>query len=136
MSSRRRYDLFLFARTPSVLVSPAAADGVLILVRWVHLVAGIIWIGLLYFFVLVNADFLGELTRSPGDGIPKLMPRAMWWFRWSSFLTVSPALDIGITSSRPMPEVPSPVGETASAGAVIGSFLVIWTVAFAIEMGR
>ncbi len=56
-----------------------------IALRWMHLVAGIIWLGLLYFFMLVNAPFLKEL----GSGVrPKvfalLMPRAMWWFRWSS----------------------------------------------------
>lgn len=120
---------------PSLVLS-GGSDGVLILVRWVHIAAGITWIGLLYFFVLVNAAFIGELDpKSRMMIIPKLMPRAMWWFRWSSFVTVIVGFGywnyIVATDARNA----ITMGGTASPGAVIGSFVVIWTVAFAIEMG-
>ncbi|MFM8552781.1 MAG: urate hydroxylase PuuD [Nitrospiraceae bacterium] len=58
-------------------------------VRWVHFLAGITWIGLLYFFNLINAAFLKSL-----DGptktivIPKLMPAALNWFRHGATVTV------------------------------------------------
>jgi uncharacterized membrane protein len=91
---------------------------------------------LLYFFVLVNAGFLGELDpKSRMMVIPKLMPGAMWWFRWSAFVTVLVGFGywnyIVATDARNA----ITMGGTASPGAVIGSFVVIWTVAFAIEMG-
>src|SRR5881398_1096193 len=60
-----------------------------LLLRWVHLMAGITWIGLLYFFNLVNVPFMAQLDAGQhGLVIPRLMPKAMWWFRWSSVVTV------------------------------------------------
>jgi uncharacterized membrane protein len=59
------------------------------LLRWVHFVAGIIWIGLLYFFNLINRPSMNALegpTRI--EVFPVLMTRAMWWFRWSALVTV------------------------------------------------
>ncbi len=56
--------------------------------RWIHVVAGVIWIGHLYFFNWVNAHFAKAL-----DGptkkivIPELAPRALYWFRWGAAWT-------------------------------------------------
>ena len=61
----------------------------LMLVRWIHFLAGVTWVGLLYFFNLVSAPFLKELDGNVKSRIfPGLMARAMWWFRWSSVVTV------------------------------------------------
>src|SRR5215471_18414405 len=61
----------------------------LMIVRWIHFLAGITWIGLLYFFNLVNVPFLKELDApTRGKIVPALMSRALWWFRWSSVVTV------------------------------------------------
>ena len=43
---------------------PGGQPAVLMMLRWIHLVAGIIWIGLLYFFNLVNVPFFEELDAS------------------------------------------------------------------------
>ena len=68
---------------------PGGEQAVLIVLRWIHFVAGITWVGLLYFFNLVNVPFLQELdAKQRGVVVPKLMPRALWWFRWSSVVTV------------------------------------------------
>ena len=62
---------------------------VLFLLRWGHLLAGITWIGLLYFFNLVNVNFMKELdAASKGKVVPNLMPKALWWFRWGAVFTV------------------------------------------------
>ncbi|HUP48284.1 MAG TPA: urate hydroxylase PuuD [Thermoanaerobaculia bacterium] len=59
-----------------------------LILRWAHVVAGVIWIGHLYFFNWVNAHFAKAL-----DGptkkivIPELMPRALYWFRWGAAWT-------------------------------------------------
>src|SRR5258705_8360900 len=61
----------------------------LMLFRWVHFIAGITWIGLLYFFNLVNVPFMKELDPATKSKVlPALMSRALWWFRWGSVVTV------------------------------------------------
>ncbi len=60
-----------------------------ILLRWIHFVAGITWIGLLYFFNLVNVNFMKALDApTKGKVVPQLMPPSLWYFRWSALLTV------------------------------------------------
>jgi uncharacterized membrane protein len=57
--------------------------------RWTHFLAGITWIGLLYFFNLINAGFLKSLDAAQkGVVIPRLMPSALWWFRHGATVTV------------------------------------------------
>lgn len=57
--------------------------------RWIHLVAGITWIGLLYFFNWIGFPTMRELKPSVRMEVyPTLMSRAMWWFRWSALVTV------------------------------------------------
>lgn len=56
--------------------------------RWLHVFAGIIWIGHLYFFNFVNVPFQGSLDDAGKKIVnPKLMPRALWWFRWGAMIT-------------------------------------------------
>ena len=60
-----------------------------LLLRWVHFLAGITWIGLLYFFNLINAAFLKSLDGPTKNiVIPKLMPAALNWFRHGATVTV------------------------------------------------
>src|SRR6202789_4641451 len=61
----------------------------LMMLRWIHFLAGITWIGLLYFFNLVNVPLMKELDpATKGKVMPPLMTRALWWFRMSAVLTV------------------------------------------------
>lgn len=58
------------------------------IVRWLHVWAGIIWIGHLYFFNFVNIPLQGSLDDATKKLVnPQLMPRALWWFRWGAMLT-------------------------------------------------
>jgi uncharacterized membrane protein len=60
-----------------------------IVLRWLHFVSGIIWIGLLYFFNLVGFATMKQLDAPVrGKVFPVLMTRAMSWFRWSALVTV------------------------------------------------
>ncbi len=63
-------------------------DGFLFLMRWFHFFFGIIWIGLLYYFNFVQGPFFAE-TDAPtkSNAIQKLVPRALWWFRWGAMFT-------------------------------------------------
>ncbi|HXM77415.1 MAG TPA: urate hydroxylase PuuD [Thermoanaerobaculia bacterium] len=63
------------------------------LLRWGHFLAGITWIGMLYFFNLVNVNFMKELdAATKGKVVPNLMPKALYWFRWGAFWTVATGL--------------------------------------------
>lgn len=60
--------------------------------RWLHFLAGITWIGLLYFFNFVNVPAMAQANadkEGPGPAaIGKyIMPRALLWFRWSAVVT-------------------------------------------------
>jgi uncharacterized membrane protein len=62
--------------------------GWLFLLRWIHFLAGITWIGILYYFNLVQVPFFAETDAPVRTGaIQKLVPRALWWFRWGAMIT-------------------------------------------------
>ena len=70
-------------------VGAGEADWAGIIIRWIHFLAGITWIGLLYFFNLINAAFLKSLDGPTKNVvIPKLMPSALNWFRHGATVTV------------------------------------------------
>ena len=58
------------------------------LFRWIHVMAGIVWIGHLYFFNWVNSQFEPTLdAEMKKKVIPELRPRALYWFRWGAAFT-------------------------------------------------
>ena len=60
-----------------------------ILFRFAHIAFGIIWIGHLYFFNLVNVPFQADLDKELKPKVnPKLLLRAFWWFRWGAMYTL------------------------------------------------
>lgn len=69
--------------------APEPSEIVRILMRWAHFVAGITWIGMLYFFNLVNVNFMKALDAPTKKiVVPNLMPKALWYFRWGAVVTV------------------------------------------------
>jgi uncharacterized membrane protein len=65
-----------------------STEGWLFLLRWIHFLAGITWIGLLYYFNLVQVPFFAETEPGVRSGAQqKLLPRALWWFRWGAMIT-------------------------------------------------
>jgi uncharacterized membrane protein len=64
-------------------------EGWYILLRWLHFLAGITWIGMLYYFNLVQTPFFGtELGgQARGAVVRGLLPNALWWFRWGAMFT-------------------------------------------------
>jgi uncharacterized membrane protein len=63
-------------------------DGFMFVLRWFHIFFGIVWIGLLYYFNFVQGSFFAE-TDAPtkSQAIQKLVPRALWWFRYGALWT-------------------------------------------------
>jgi len=62
--------------------------GLELLLRWIHFLAGITWIGLLYYFNFVQGEWFKETDASSKTAaVQKLVPRALWWFRWAALFT-------------------------------------------------
>jgi uncharacterized membrane protein len=60
----------------------------LLFARWIHFFAGIIWIGHLYYFNFVQGAFFGEIDANTKNiVVTKLVPKALWWFRWGAAAT-------------------------------------------------
>ena len=108
---------------------------VLIILRWIHFLAGITWIGLLYFFNLVNVPFMKEMDApTKGKVVPSLMPKALWWFRWGAIVTVLAGIAYWMILLTGNVSWAHTNGfADAGGGAAIGSFFGIWTVIFAVE---
>lgn len=58
------------------------------LFRWGHVVFGIAWIGLLYYFNFVQGGYMAAASdEAKVDAFTKLVPSALWWFRWAAMMT-------------------------------------------------
>ena len=56
--------------------------------KWLHIIAGVLWIGLLYFFNWINGHVVATMDGSTKQKvIPELMPRALYFFRWGAAWT-------------------------------------------------
>jgi uncharacterized membrane protein len=66
-----------------------SGEGWLFLLRWIHFLAGITWIGLLYYFNLVQTPFFAGAEAPVRTGMIAggLVSRALWWFRWGAMVT-------------------------------------------------
>lgn len=118
--------------TATGLIPPSdPSTTVQIALRFVHIAAAILWVGLLYFFNLVNVPLMKELDPGTKAKVfPALMSRAMWWFRWSSVVTV--LMGFGYWN---MIVAADAHNAGASGGHAIGSFVLIWTLAAVVEIG-
>ena len=82
---------FVLAVVLTLLIAPTAFHE-LGLARWFHILSGITWIGLLYYFNLVQVPGLAAAAADKGGpggaGISKyIAPRALLWFRWGAVAT-------------------------------------------------
>ncbi len=59
------------------------------LLRWFHFLAGITWIGILYYFNFIQTPFFGTDLggKAKGAMTQGLVPNALWWFRWGAMFT-------------------------------------------------
>ena len=64
-------------------------SGIEVLLRWLHVLAGITWIGVLYYFNFIQTPFFGSELGGTAKGAMTrgLVPNALWWFRWGAMFT-------------------------------------------------
>src|ERR1700730_3430397 len=100
--------------------------------RWLHLVFGIIWIGLLYFFNLVLTPAMKQCDPQLRIKIyPELMPGAMGWFRSSAMVTVIVGLryfTIHLASDAKL------AGDRSLIGKWFGLWLVAYVVIYSLQL--
>ncbi len=61
---------------------------ILMVLRWIHFLVGVTWIGLLYYFNFIQGSFFAEADANTKNvAIVKLVPRALWYFRWAALYT-------------------------------------------------
>ena len=103
------------------------------LLRWIHLIAGITWIGLLYFFNFINIPLTGTLDAdSKKKVVPELMPRTLFFFRWGAMFTFLTGAGIiiikyfvvGSGMTGPSGLMSTPGGLWITFGALFGT--VMW----------
>jgi uncharacterized membrane protein len=102
--------------------------------RWFHFLAGITWIGILYYFNFVQTPFFAE-TEAPvrTAAIQKLVPRALWWFRWGAMITFLAGILMYLIRMHEMGGglfFTSSYGVTITIGGLMGTlmFLNVWLV--------
>jgi uncharacterized membrane protein len=98
------------------------------LLRWLHFLAGVTWIGLLYYFNFVQGPFFAETdAATKSNATQKLVPRALWWFRWGAMLTFLSGLAILGMRRASWSDA---WGMTILTGAAFGTlmFLNVWLV--------
>ena len=103
---------------------------VLIVVRWIHFVAGITWIGLLYFFNFVNVRTMATIDQAARPAVvTTLLPRALAWFRHSAWVTVLAGLVLiyGLYWEHG-DIIDSAKAKTIGAGALLGVIMLfnVW----------
>src|SRR5476651_903846 len=110
------------------------SDWLNLIFRWLHVLAGVMWIVQLWFFNFVN----GQLAKtydadSKKKVVPELMPRAIYWFRWGAAYTfITGLLLFGLVYSMGGALVPQDVSAKVGAVAATGIAIAIFLVGFAI----
>ncbi|NOT11124.1 MAG: antitermination protein NusG [Methylococcaceae bacterium] len=96
------------------------------LLRWGHFLSGITWIGLLYYFNLVQTEYFKEAEASAkSDAIQKLVPRALFWFRWGAAATFATGLGIFAVRGGGM-SIDIYIGALLGTIMFLNVWLIIW----------
>lgn len=108
-------------------------EGLIMILRWIHFFAGVAWIGHLYYFNFVQGAFMPEVDANVKNNVfVKLVPRAMWWFRWGAMGTfLSGIAMLAIVGKELAGDFfQTPYGIYIYPGALLGTimFLNVWLI--------
>jgi uncharacterized membrane protein len=96
------------------------------LARWGHFLFGITWIGLLYYFNFVQGEYFKEAEASARvDAFTKLVPRALWYFRWGAMFTFLTGVYM-LAYRHPGWTLDITVGATLGTLMFLNVWLIIW----------
>ncbi|MFT4768105.1 MAG: putative membrane protein [Glaciecola sp.] len=96
--------------------------------RWFHVLAGIVWIGMLYYFNFVQTEYFKEAeATAKADAMKKLAPRALKWFRYGALVTFVTGLGLlGYVGSFQNPAASALINMGSLAGTLM--FLNVWLI--------
>ena len=120
-----------FTALAAFLVMPThtGAEATQFILRWFHFLAGITWIGLLYFFNLINVPFMKQVDAATKPKIFQYLTLpALNWFRWSALATVF----IGFWYWAQFYVAPDADRMGTSSLSTMGFFLLLWIAVWAI----
>ncbi|HET6177873.1 MAG TPA: hypothetical protein VFE61_13120, partial [Candidatus Sulfotelmatobacter sp.] len=115
---------FIAVATSLVMPTITGKEATQLILRWFHFIAGITWVGLLYFFNLVNVPFMKQVDAAAKPKIlQNLTLPALNWFRWSALVTVF----IGFWYWGQFYIGPDARRQGTTELTTIGLFLLLWT---------
>ena len=101
--------------------------------RWMHFVAGIMWIGFLYFFNFVSGPVMREMDATGRSrAYASLIPKAMWWFRWSAVVAWLAGFRYFMILAK---DDAVNAGNPALWGKWLGTWFGVWVVAYVLLHG-
>jgi uncharacterized membrane protein len=99
--------------------------GATFLLRWLHYFFGVMWIGHLYYFNFTQGGFMAEADGATKTQVTaKLVPRALYWFRWGAMWTMVTGLIYMMTLAHQYGGFNSAWGVSIGIGAAMG--LIMW----------
>ena len=116
-------------------ISLFSMTGLEFMFRWGHFLAGVCWIGVLWYFNFIQGSYFAEADgAAKSDATQKLVPRALWWFRWGAMGTfLSGVVILAMKGHMAGPAIFSTSwGVTILVGALMGTFMwfnvwfIIW----------
>ncbi len=98
--------------------------------RWLHILAGIMWIGLLYYFNFVQVPAFaafGDEAKARNIAIDKVARKALWWFRWAAFSTFVTGILITVVTENYFSDGfgKSAGGIAISTGMLLGTIMML-----------
>ena len=100
------------------------------IVRFAHVLFGLVWIGMLYYFNFVQTEYFKEAEAdAKADAMKKLAPRALWWFRWGAMFTFLTGLSLLYQVGAHSNIIGMPViwvGAIAGILMFLNVWLIIW----------
>ena len=108
-------------------------EGLVMVLRWIHFFAGVAWIGHLYYFNFVQGAFFAEIDAPvKNQAFSKLVPKALWWFRWGAMGTFLSGVAMLALAGKDLGAefMHTPYGIFISIGSLLGTlmFLNVWLV--------
>jgi uncharacterized membrane protein len=110
-----------------------SAEGFVMVLRFVHFFAGVAWIGHLYYFNFVQGAFFAEIEAPVKNvAFSKLVPKALWWFRYGALFTFLSGLGMLAIQGAELKQYffSTPYGLYIWPGALMGTlmFLNVWLI--------
>jgi uncharacterized membrane protein len=111
-------------------MDPNISEWLNLVFRWIHVVAGVMWIGHLWFFNFVNAQVAKSYDAdSKKKVVPELMPRALYWFRWgAAFTWITGILLLGIVYYMGGVLVENDQSKGVATGVGLVGLVVAWAI--------